>query len=60
MAKKHYSKILKEENAKLLADIRKIVEGDVYLASIYRVRFKTERDIESMIWMGTHNYKKDE
>lgn len=39
-AKKHYSKILKEENARLLYDIRKIVEGDVYLLSAYKAKFK--------------------
>lgn len=56
-AKKHYSKILKEENARLLSDIRKIVEGDVYLLSAYKAKFKIERDVESMVWMGLSSYK---
>lgn len=50
--KKHYATKLKEENAKLLSDIEKIVNGNTELQIQYKVQFDLCRKLEETIWYG--------
>jgi hypothetical protein len=49
---KHWTTKLKEENAKLKSDMRKIVNGDFETTTIYKVKFTMEDSMEKIIWSG--------
>lgn len=56
--KKHYATKLKEENAKLLSDIEKIVNGDISLQIKYKMQFDLSRKFEETIWYGNSSISK--
>jgi CRISPR/Cas system-associated endoribonuclease Cas2 len=52
---KHWTKKLKEENAKLKADLYKILDGDLETIIIYKTVRKCNKDFEMACWMGSPN-----
>ena len=53
--KVHWTKKLKEENAKLKADLYKILDGDIETIIIYKTVRQCNKDFERACWMGSPN-----